>query len=547
MGQLNLYKIDTQKHESFEAALENKYLPIGDEQAIDRIVGNRQFSFRLSFYLDENDQENAVEWSWLLNHFGEDGVTSRSNPKGILVIKEGAEMFACTYGFSYFIVDKFCDTDFAFDFARRIRYKEVKTTTLLSPNLKRNKVVNTYLDYSNLEFDSGESFAKLKVKVDLPEDFTIFGASLEAGHSIKFEISDNTVDCVLGVIIYVRNKIANANIIYRIPVFKKVKDKEVIAVLDQHLKSSLEENPLAVNLSELDIIGVTEIFNKNDSMFAIKCGTKEDTVSELTAEEILSFVEQNSLQLHEVFERIKIISFFNSVSVRTDSLYNLIDYTDDVERCVLSKGKWYHFNEDYLGYLEASLDEIAVSYDPQYDFCSSKHDQFLEVKYEQEKNELDYDGLDENEIKKKLKKKYYRERAFNLLMSESFGFSCHDREEVRVGNSSVELMDLYKDEALYAVKFGNTSSALCYALDQSSSSMKIFKHNLNQDLPTIRNVCVWLILDRRNPLADVDGKPNINDLEMLMLKNRIDAWKKEVRLLGYNPVIMINYYNLRGA
>jgi len=544
MSQLNLYKIDAQKQEDFETALENKYLPIGDAQTVDRFVENEQLSFEMSFYLDDPEQENAVEWSWLLNHFGEEGVTSRSNPKGILVIKEGTDMFACTYGFSYFIVDKFCDTDFAFDFARRIRYKEVKTTTLLSPNLKRNKVVNTYLDYSKLEFDSGESFAKLKVKAELPEDFSIFGANLEAGHSIKFEIPENTVDCVLNVLIYVRNKIMNADIIYRIPVFKKVKDKEVIAVLDQRLRDNLKENPLAVNLSELDIIGVTEIFNKNDAMFAIKCGTKESETSELTAETILSFVEQNNLQLHEVLERLKIISFYNGISVRTDSLYNLIDYTDDVERCVLSKGKWYHFNEDYLGYLAASLDEIAVVYNQQYDFCSSKHDLFLEVRYQQEKNKLDYDGLAEDEIKKNLKKKYYRERAFNLIMSESFNFSCHDREEVRVGDSRVELMDLYKDETLYAVKIGNASSALCYALDQSSSSMKVFKHDLNQDLPAVRNVCVWLILDRRNPLPNIGGKPNINALDMLMLKNRIDAWKKEVRLLGYSPVIMINYFNL---
>jgi len=546
MGQLNLYKIDTQKRESFESALEQKYLPIGDTQTVVRDVGNQQLSFDLSFYLDEPDQENAVEWSWLLNQFGEEGVTSRSNPKGILVIKEGDEMFACTYGFSYFIVDKFCDTDFAFDFARRIRYKEVKTTTLLSPNLKRNKVVNTYLDYSNLEFDSGESFAKLKVKADLPEDFAIFGANLEVGHSIKFEIPENTVDCVLNALIYARNKIDNAEIVYRIPVFKKVKDKEVIAALNQRLQDNIRENPLAVNLSELDIIGVTEIFNKNDAMFSIKCGTKESVVSELTAEIILSFIEQNNLLLHEVIEKIKIISFFNGVSVRTDSLYNLIDYIDDAERCVLSKGKWYHFNDDYLGYLAASLDEITVIYNRQFDFCSTKHEQFIVDRYGHEKNGQDYNGLVENEIKRRLKKKYYRERAFNLMMSELHGFSCHDREEVRVGGSKVELMDLYKDETLYAVKIGNASSALCYALDQSSSAIKIFKHNLNQDLPSVRNVCAWLILDRRNPIAEIDGKPNINELEMLMLKNRIDAWKKEVRLLGYNPIVMVNYYNLRG-
>jgi hypothetical protein len=386
----------------------------------------------------------------------------------------------------------------------------------------------------------------LKVKAELPEDFAIFGANMEAGHSIKFEIPENTVDCVLNVVMFVRNKIANAPIIYKIPVFKKVTDKEVVDTLNQRLQNSLRDDPLAVNLSELDIIGVTEIFNKNDAMFTIKCGTKEDNVSELTAESILSFVEENGFSLHEVIDKVKVISFYNGISVRTDSLFNLIDYIDDEERCVLSKGKWYRFNDDYLGYLSASLDEINVIYDQEFNFTSTAHDKFVLDKYNKEAGQPEFDGFSESEIISKLKKKYYRERAFNLFMSETHGFSCHDREEVRIGGSKVELMDLYKDETLYSVKIGNASSALCYALDQSSSAMKIFKHNLNQDLPSVKDVCVWLVLDRRNPIAETNGKPNINDLEMLMLKNRIDAWKKEVRLLGYNPIVMINYYNLRG-
>ena len=38
-----------------------------------------------------------------------------------------------------------------------------------------------------------------------------------------------------------------------------------------------------------------------------------------------------------------------------------------------------------------------------------------------------------------------------------------------------------------------------------------------------------------------NGVPNINALEMLMLKNRLDQWKKEVRLQGYTPLIRVNY------
>ena len=35
-------------------------------------------------------------------------------------------------------------------------------------------MVNTYVNYEELDFDSGESYAKLKAKAALPEEFTLF-------------------------------------------------------------------------------------------------------------------------------------------------------------------------------------------------------------------------------------------------------------------------------------------------------------------------------------------------------------------------------------
>jgi len=543
VGQLNLYRIDAQKQDDFAEAIEEKYNMVGNTNVIDTTIGNHLHQFELTFYVDIPDEENRVDWSWLLQHFGDNGATSRSNPKGILVIEENGEMFACTYGFSYFIVDKYCDTDFAFEFARRIRYKEVKTTTLLSPNLRRNKVVNTYLDYNDLEFDSGESFAKLKVKADLPDEFEIFEPSIEVGHSIKFSVPNDTVSAILEVLIYVRDTLAEAEVVYRIPVFNRVSDKGIIENLRQRLATSLEDDPLAINLSELDIIGVTEIFNRNDATFILKCGWEEEEVDQLTAEVVAGYITQSGLTLFESLEKIRIISLYNGNPVRTDAIYNLIDYTDDEMRCVLSKGKWYRFNDDYLGYLSSSLSEIDTIYNPQYDFGTVLYEQFVNSKYDSDKDDPIYAGLEQSKVKDKLKTKYYKERAYNLYLSETFGFECHDRIETRVGDLQIELTDLYKDETLYSVKIGSTSSKLCYVLDQSTSTMKLYKHKLLHNLPEAKRIGIWLLLDRRTHLDIVDGKPDINQLDMLMLKNRIDAWKKEVRLLGLDPVIAINYLN----
>lgn len=61
------------------------------------------------------------------------------------------------------------------------------------------------------------------------------------------------------------------------------------------------------------------------------------------------------------------------------------------------------------------------------------------------------------------------------------------------------------------------------------------------NIPDIDTVVIWIVLERSTFLDNLNGKPDINSLEMLMLKNRIDQWKKEVRLQGYKPVIWINY------
>ena len=103
-------------------------------------------------------------------------------------------------------------------------------------------------------------------------------------------------------------------------------------------------------------------------------------------------------------------------------------------------------------------------------------------------------------------------------------------------------MDLYKEGGyVYAVKIGKSSGKLCYAVDQSLAFLKTYKHNEFSDLPEVTTIVLWFILERRKHIENADGKPDINELDMFMLKNKLDQWKKEVRLLGFKPLIYINY------
>lgn len=541
MGCINLYKVDiTRSQKLTQDLLRRMQLERTLERSI-QVGDGESETFGLSLYLDRSENQKDISWNWVLDEFDREEIQVVSSPKAVILVErdDGAE-YAVTFGHSFFVVDKYCDGDFGFDFARRLTYDEIKTTTLTTPNSRRNKTVNTYINYNYLDIGSGESFSKLKAKVSLADDFMLYKPAVEIGSSIKFVTDEDSLERILKLIVHVEDTIQNCPEIYKIPVFSKIRDEDEIQRLNAKLATGVCDNPGQVNIAELDIIGATEIFNNNDSMFELKYGRKSKKVTSLTSEELCSFCQENDLDYASVMLDIAVVSYYNGDPIVTKRVRDLIEYTLDEEMVLLSKGIWYRYNDDYLTYLEASIAEIDAEYHPEYDFTTAIHNAFVERKYVAEKDSDDYAGKSETVVKNALKTKYYAERAFNLLRAEDNGFQNFDRNPDRVGNSKVEEMDLYKDEAMYVVKIGNTSGKLCYAVDQSLTSLKLYKNGKLPGMPQIRTAVLWLVLDRGH-IEDDNGKPDLSRLKMLMLKNRLDQWKKEVRLMAIRPLIYINY------
>ncbi|MDM0896815.1 TIGR04141 family sporadically distributed protein [Clostridium perfringens] len=540
MGQVNIYKIDNNKKEQFYKDMYSK-LELQDTVEINKVVNEENIEFGMTLYISKPAEEKDVSWNWLLKEFNVEEVKNSTNPKSVLLIEKGDTAYAATFGAAYFIVDKYCDRQFAFNFARKVQYKEIKTTALTAPNLKRNKIINTYINYNDLEFDSGESFTKVKAKLEIEEDFDLYKETIEIGNSIKFTLNNNSLENIAELILHIENILESQEDKYKIPVFAKVMDADLIKILDERLKEEIRKNIDSINISEVDIIGSTEIFNHNDTQFTINFNRKKEDVSELSIEQIKKFAKKYGINLNESLLDIRVIRYNNGASVKTEYLKNLIDYTDDDERCILLNGQWYHFNDDYLEYLSDSIREIDAIYNPDYDLRKSLHNQFIDRKYLEEKDNDEYQGKIEKEIREKLKKKYYKERYYNIMLSEEHGFENYDRVETRIGTADIELMDLYKDKTMFAVKIGSSSGKLCYVVDQSIQALKLYKHKLGGEKPELKDVAILLVLERAKKLKLVDGKPDINELDMLLLKNKLDSWKKEVRVLGYNPVIYVNY------
>ncbi len=537
MSKINLYKIDERNHRGFLDYLEEKLNLIENKVLEDE----QEEKYHFSLYKIDEEVDKEISWNWILHEFEQPYLSVKTQPKAVLTIEYDDEMYAVTFGSAFFLVDKFCDKNFAFEFARRVRYVEIKTTTLLSPNMLRNKNISTYINYENLEFDSGESFAKLKAKLNLSEyDNGLIGETIEFGNSIKFDFKVPSLENLAQLLAF--NKlILSKDEIYKIPVFNKVNAENLLQRLEANLFLKIEENPSDnITISELDIIGVSEVFNNQDTSFEIWHGQKRKVIDNLNFSEVERFAEEKEIELSKEILNIKIKSFNNGQSIRTDKIRNLIDYVDDEERCLLNKGVWYHYNDDYQKYLEDSISEIKVIYNPDYDFSDTIHDVFINEKFSEERKLPEFEGFTDIKINEKLKKKYYAERAFNLLRVRD-SFENYDRVTTSYAGAQIELMDLYKQDTMYAVKIGSASSTLCYAVDQSISSLKMYKHNTLVGMPSIKNVAIWLILKRQPLSLDQNGQPKLNTLNMIMLKNKLDSWKKEVRLQGLEPIVHINY------
>lgn len=540
MAKVNVYKIESKNHRAFEESLDGKLDLIAQNNDID------SFYFKYYEFIPNEENTKSVGWKWILSEFNREEIRINNQPRAILIIEYDDEMFAISFGSSYFYIDKYADKNFPFDIAKRVKCTEIKTTTVVSPNVKRNKSINSFVNYSDLEFDSGESFAKLKAKVEIGNikgDIGI-GETFEFGNSIKVDIKKPDLGAI-SKLIRLFKEILKLTAIYPIPLFNKVTDIQLIAELEKRLKDSSKNNKGRIGISEVDIIGVNEIFNNQDAIYSLILDDGNEQLEEITYTELERIARQKKFNLSDKLLDLKIQVIKEDGITYVENVKKLIDYVDDERRCVLNKGIWYHFNDDYQNYLSASLSEIDVLYDASYDFSDEIHNEYLEKKYNEMKKYEEYKGLSKEDAIKKIKKKFYAEYTFNILRKED-GFELYDRQNVKVINSIVELMDLYKDETMYAVKIGSASSDLCYAVDQSLASLKVYKHKLAKDnkLLKIKNVALWLILERKTKLDLVDSlKPDINQLDMLMLKNRLDHWKKEVRLNGYNPVIFINYRN----
>lgn len=205
-----------------------------------------------------------------------------------MVYKED-KIYAVPFGNAFFTIDRYCDYNFAFEFAKRIDYKTVNTSALIIPQSQRNRIINTYTNYSYLDYDSGESYSKLKIH--LLGESEIYGNIVEIGTSIKFSLKMDSLEGIMKLIDFVES-ILDKPEKNKIPLFISIKDKEKIEEPNNELRKKINKEGGNFDVSELDIIGTEEIFNKVDNQYKIICRGKYETISEISNEQLYNFCEK---------------------------------------------------------------------------------------------------------------------------------------------------------------------------------------------------------------------------------------------------------------
>lgn len=529
MSKINLYKI--LKIED----LKEKLASYGVHHQQDPIVDEFTVSHSVTLYY-QNDQAKTKElsWKWVLDSFHIEADEQVSRPKAVVLFESPMGCFAATFGHSYFLVDKHCDRDYPFSLARRIEFENIKTTTLNSQSTTRNRMIYSYLECTELEFESGEAYAKLKANAKLPDGFALYKPSMQFGTSVSFITPTESLKAIVDFICYAENAILKRPELHKIPIYSEIKQEETIQEEEAKLAEKLDKSSSTVMPMEIEIVGTNEIFQSDDYEYKLKYRGYHFPATELSSENIMQFMKANSITPLSRMLEVQIILYKDGKSVSTRTVHDYIDWVNDESRCMLLQGKWYRFNLDFITYLNDSIREIPTKYDGKYDFNKAKYDKFLRDK----ENEAD-NKLSPSEIKQK----YYLERYFNIIR-EKDGFSNFDRENSTYAGHRYEVCDLLDESTVFAVKIGSGADKLTYAITQSETSLQLFKSGQNKYPDDITKIGLWFILERKTLLmANEEGNPDLNEIASISLKIQLDRWKKKVLLAGLKPVVYINYKN----
>ena len=500
--------------------LERKFKKIGNE------IESSKYKLNLYYKYDD---DLKLSWKNILLEFGETNPPARTGISGIIICESCDNNYAITYGTSSFLVQKYSDREFGFNFAKRIELKEMKRKSSMTPHSRKNSSITSFKNTKTIVFDSGENITSLS----FTPDNEFYGKRIDIGKSIKLK-TDILLKDIDQLFDQIESDVSN-NIINRIPLLTKITNADEIERYNKIMYDSLSKefdtygnsNLSQFSMNEFYIIG-SSIYFEEDHTQLVKVGKYEEEIELHNLNDLFELSKKIDVDIQTIIERGQIIyKNCSNEKIYTESIRKYINYEIESENVSLYNDEWFYYNDDYYDLVMSEIKTIEIEYNSSDDYTKEQIESFRV-------NEKEY----REEILNKILSKKYNGR----LLDRDMFISKYENEYFNL-KYKIELADLLLDNEYVSVKIGS-AQALSYCVDQSDLSAKLIdakKINLEEKgLPIPDKFGVWFYMESNSVFEN--GTINLQKIHSIMLLSKLSTWSKNIKILGKIPVIHINKY-----
>ena len=494
-------------------------------------------------FVNEKDRE-SIEWlEELINIFRFEDFDPNYGElyKAIIIIKGiKNKIHAIPFGYSYHLIQKLCDFNFALDFAESELTNEgltIKSSEFLYGN-KIKEIVNIKPE-SIPTTEGGENY---KYVSGIPQHTGIFGKKVECGYSIRFSKNISVLQLeglkeINFLIQEVERAISKKDKLSSFPRVRYFHSEDKINEeydLKSMEKIKNKEISFDFYISPIDIIGTNFLIYTSEYSFEIYVKNNSSTTKEsndnITEQYIIQYIQKNEEKINSLEDIIIIIKNMDE-EVTRKSLKNflLFIFTDeDNNKIILSSGRWGEVNRSFLDEIERHLnfiqDNNMVLNDPKYVADYSNEDNYVE----------------------------------KIITNNNGLFQLH-RKLIKVNGSRYELADLWdkSNNKLIAAKLGKDNQDFIYSFDQVNSAVKCLinykdydlidqleDYNFKKDeidlILKSRNYSIILAFEQKTYRKTiVEGDFKLNDLKSLLLKIKICHWSNYMNNMGVEYELIV--------
>lgn len=420
---------------------------------------------------------------------------------GALLLKTNDCAYVISHGQAHYIIRNYCNREFGLDMAERIANKNgLKMTHSQSFTSDSKKEITSYPIVRELDDlkEFGEVYNYLKCKT---VDKKFWGDTAEFGESIRFNIGvneDSSPEVYCDLIDRIEKILQEPSRI-KLPRYCKVTDEATLRDLDYRLEQNILRYITQVDADDYWMNGVSFYFS-NDYKYSIQYKRHELTPIRdyIDAAYIVDVIKNNSEIINKDYSQVSII-FYNENGERkfTRKLRECSRVTIEVNNryyVYLDKG-WVEFNESYIEYIKEQIDKIKF---------------VLKEPW----------GLSEDELIDKC----VRDGGYKQL----------HKQNVYIGKYCIEKADLMDKESVIMVKKYRNTADLVYLIKQATTSLRLSDANeLEQNVFKGHNVCLWMLLDRKE-------LSKLSDLKSFHLLDALNDFKHAAANFGLIPVVWVS-------